>query len=75
MLDIISMITLLVFFLIAGFMYIIILGGSINKSDREEEYEMKEQEEYIKKWNEEHKNKKSIFTRIKEWLKSLKGRD
>lgn len=61
MLDIISVIITISFFVIAGLMYIVILGGSMNKSEQEKDYELKEQEEYIKKWNEEHKNKKSIF--------------
>lgn len=80
MLDIISMATLIIVFSsFAVFMMLIIIGGNMNKTQKEEADELEEQAEYIRKYNEKHINKfslikfiKKIFLRLKE---KLKGRD
>ena len=80
MLDIISMATLIIIFSsFATFIMLIIIGGNIDKSPKEEADELEEQAEYIRKYNEEHKNRfsvikfiKKIFSKLKE---KMKGRD
>ena len=80
MLDIISMITLIIVFSSFGtFMMLIIIGGNINKSEIERRYEEDAEMQAIKEYNEKHKNRKSIFNRIKIFIKNLicklKGKD
>ena len=80
MLDIISMATLIIIFSsFAVFMMLIIIGGNMNKSPKEEADELEEQAEYLRIYNEKHKNKfslikyiKKIFSKI---IEKLKGRD
>lgn len=56
MLDIISMATLIIVFSsFAVIMMLIIIGGNMNKSDAEKEYELEEQAKYIREYNEKHK--------------------
>lgn len=55
MLGIISIAILLV---IAMFLMLIIIGGNMNKSDDEIEYELQEQAKYIKNYS---KNQKSLI--------------
>lgn len=77
MLDIISMATLIIVFSsIAVFMMLIIIGGNMNKSPKEDADELKEQAEYLKIYNEKQKNRfslikfiKKIFSKLKEKLK------
>lgn len=76
MLDIISMITLIIIFSsFATFMMLIIIGGNMNKSLKEREDELEEQAEYIRKYNEEHKNRFSLIKFIKRIIFKLKGRN
>lgn len=76
MLDIISMITLIIIFSsFATFMMLIIIGGNMNKSVKEREDELEEQAEYIRKYNEEHKNRFSLIKFIKKIIFKLKGRN
>ena len=76
MLDIISMITLIIIFSsFATFMMLIIIGGNMNKSVKEREDELEEQAEYIRKYNEEHKNRFSLIKYIKKIIFKLKGRN
>lgn len=78
MLDIISMITLIIVFSSFGtFMILIIIGGNMNKSDKEIKDEEEAQLQAIKEYNEKHKNRKSLLARIKEFIKKLfmKGKD
>ena len=46
--EVIFIILLVIFVLIGIFTYLIILGASINKSDREREIENQEQMEYLR---------------------------
>lgn len=77
MLDIISMATLIIVFSsIAVFMMLIIIGGNMNKSPKEDADELREQAEYLKIYNEKQKNRfslikfiKKIFSKLKEKLK------
>ena len=76
MLDIISMITLIIIFSsFATFMMLIIIGGNMNKSVKEREDGLEEQAEYIRKYNEEHKNRFSLIKFIKKIIFKLKGRN
>lgn len=76
MLDIISMATLIIFCSsFAVFMMLIIIGGNMNKSEKEIEDELEEQAEYIRKYNEEHKNRFSLIKFIKKIIAKMKGRD
>lgn len=76
MLDIISMATLIIIFSsFATFMMIIIIGGNMDKSERQKADELEEQAEYIRKYNEEHKNRFSLIKFIKKIISKLKGRD
>lgn len=78
MLDIISMITLIIVFSSFGtFMMLIIIGGNMNKSDKEIKDEEEAQLLAIREYNEKHKNRKSLLTKIKEFIKKLfvKGKD
>ncbi len=76
MLDIISMATLIIIFSsFATFMMLIIIGGNMDKSEKQKADELEEQAEYIRKYNEEHKNRFSLFKFIKKIISKLKGRD
>ena len=80
MLDIISMATLIIFFSsFAVFMMLIIIGGNMNKSDKEIADELEEQRKFIEDYNRKHKNKFSLIKFIKKILEKikrfLKGRD
>ena len=62
MLDIISMTTLLIIMIVTAiFMYLVILGSSLEKSEYERYLEDKEQQAYIKDYMEQKKNKKKGF--------------
>ena len=59
MLDIISMTTLLIIMIVTAiFMYLVILGSSLEKSEYERYLEDKEQQAYIKDYMEKKRNKK-----------------
>jgi len=74
-LDIISIAILIILFSsFATFMMLIIIGGNMNKSDKEIAYELDEQEKYIKEYNEKHKNRFCLNKFIKKIILKLKGR-
>ena len=80
MLDIISMATLIIFFSsFAVFMMLIIIGGNMNKSDKEIADELEEQRKFIEDYNRKNKNKFSLIKFIKKIIEKikriLKGRD
>lgn len=75
MLDIISMATLIIVFSsFAVFMMLIIIGGNMNKSDKEIADELEEQKKFIEDYNQKHKNRFSLLKFIKEIIGKLKGR-
>ena len=47
----------------------------MDKSEKQKADELEEQAEYIRKYNEEHKNRFSLFKFIKKIISKLKGRD
>lgn len=62
MLDIISMTTLLIIMIVTAiFMYLVILGSSLEKSEYERYLEDKEQQAYIKDYMGKKRNKKKCF--------------
>ncbi len=59
MLDIISIATLIIVFSsFAVFMMLIIIGGNMNKSEKEQNFEDEEQIKYINEYAEKHKKNK-----------------
>lgn len=76
MLDIISMATLIIFFSsFAVFMMLLIIGGNMNKSDKEIADELEEQRRFIENYNQKHKNEFSLIKFIKKIIGKMKGRD
>ena len=63
MLDIISMITFILFFIGLPIIFILIIIGGNDKTEREQKLEDEEQMEYLRQYREKKLNKKRKFWR------------
>jgi len=64
---------LLIFFclLVTIFMYLVILGGSINKSNEEIERENKEQEKYLKDYDNKKRRKNKFLYWFQKYVNNI----